>query len=312
MIAFVFPGQGSQSVGMGKEFYETFPVAREVFQEIDDVLKQNLTKIILEGPEGDLLLTQNTQPALMAVSLVILRILEKEGGFSIKEKISYVAGHSLGEYSAYAAVGTFSLADTAKLLRIRGQAMQEAVPVGKGAMAALLGGDLSLAQDIALEAAQGDVCEIANDNSPGQVVLSGHKAAVERAIDIAKQKGIKRAVILPVSAPFHSSLMQPAAKVMDEAFKQVQIQKPMLPVIANVLAGEIKDFSMIPSLLVQQVTGRVRWRESMLYLKSKNVQKIVEIGAGKVLSGLAKRIDEGFEATNISTPQEMESFLKSF
>jgi [acyl-carrier-protein] S-malonyltransferase len=312
MIAFVFPGQGSQSVGMGKEFYEIFPVAREVFQEVDDVLKQNLTKVILEGPEGDLLLTQNTQPALMTVSLAILRVLEKEGNFSITEKTSYVAGHSLGEYSAYAAVGTFSLADTARLLRTRGQAMQNAVPVGKGAMAALLGGDLPLAQEISLEAAQGDVCEIANDNSPGQVVLSGHKAAIERAIEIAKQKGIKRAVILPVSAPFHSSLMQPAAKVMEEAFKQVQIQKPALPVIANVLAEEVEDFSIIPSLLVQQVTDRVRWRESMLCLKSKNVQKVVEIGAGKVLSGLAKRIDEGFEATNISTPQEMESFLKSF
>lgn len=309
--AFVFPGQGSQAVGMGRELAEAFPVARHVFQEVDEALKQKLSGLMFEGPEDQLTLTENAQPALMAVSVAVVRVLEEQGNLDLAKAAAFVAGHSLGEYSALAAAGTFSLADTARLLKIRGQAMQKAVPVGVGAMAALLGAEYEQAKEIAAEAAQGDVCEAANDNAPGQVVVSGHKAAVERAMKIAAEKGIKRAVLLPVSAPFHCALMQPAADAMADALAGVSMVAPKVPLVANVLAAKVTDPAQIRDLLVAQVTGTVRWREGVLYMKEQGVSTLVELGAGKVLGGLAKRIDKEMTGTSVGTPADIEAFLNS-
>lgn len=309
--AFVFPGQGSQAVGMGRELAETFSAARDVFGEVDEALQQNLSKLMFDGPEADLTLTENAQPALMAVSMAVVRVLEAQGGVKLPESCAFVAGHSLGEYSALAAARTFSLADTARLLKIRGQAMQKAVPVGEGAMAALLGMELSVALDVAKEAAQGEVCEVANDNGGGQVVVSGAKAAVERAIQIAATKGAKRSVLLPVSAPFHCALMRPAADAMAEALGKVEMTAPCVPLVANVTAGKTASPDDIRDLLVQQVTGTVRWRESVLFMKEQGVDTLVELGSGKVLSGLAKRIDKAVSGTAVNTPADIEAFLKS-
>jgi [acyl-carrier-protein] S-malonyltransferase len=312
MRAFVFPGQGSQAVGMGKALAEAFGPARLVFEEVDDALGQKLSHLMFEGPEGDLTLTENAQPALMAVSIAVLRVLEAEGGFRLADKAAYVAGHSLGEYSALAAAGAFSLADTARLLRLRGQAMQKAVPVGEGAMAALLNFDLDRAQKVAKQAAEETklVCAIANDNDPSQVVVSGAKAAVERAGALALEAGAKRAVMLPVSAPFHCPLMQPAADAMKAALEKTHIQMPAVPVIANVTAQPVSDPATIRALLVQQVTGTVRWRESVMTMKQLNVARVFELGAGKVLSGLVKRIDKEIEAQSVGQPADIEAALK--
>jgi len=309
--AFVFPGQGSQAVGMGRELAEAFPVARQVFEEVDDALSQKLSVLMAEGPEADLTLTENAQPALMAVSLAVVRVLESEGGLDLAKAATFVAGHSLGEYSALAAAGTFSIADTARLLKIRGQAMQKAVPVGVGAMAALLGAELELAHEIAAAAAEGEVCEAANDNGGAQVVVSGHKGAVERAMKIAGERGVKRAVLLPVSAPFHCSLMQPAADAMEEALATVTMAAPKVPLVANVTAGRVTAPDEIRDLLVRQVTGTVRWRESVLFMKAQGVTALVELGSGKVLGGLARRIDKELTGSSVGTPADVESFLKS-
>jgi len=309
--AFVFPGQGSQAVGMGRELAEAFPVARQVFEEVDDALSQKLSVLMAEGPEADLTLTENAQPALMAVSLAVVRVLESEGGLDLAKAASFVAGHSLGEYSALAAAGTFSVADTARLLKIRGQAMQKAVPVGVGAMAALLGAELDLAHEIAAAAAEGEVCEAANDNGGAQVVVSGHKGAVERAMKIAGERGVKRAVLLPVSAPFHCSLMQPAADAMAEALATVTMSAPRVPLVANVTAGRVTAPDEIRDLLVRQVTGTVRWRESVLFMKAEGVTSLVELGSGKVLGGLARRIDKELTGSSVGTPADVETFLKS-
>ena len=309
--AVVFPGQGSQAVGMGRDLADAFAPAREVFQEVDEALKQNLSRLMFEGPEADLVLTENAQPALMAVSLAVVRVLETEGGFRLAEKAAYAAGHSLGEYSALAAMRAIGLADAARLLKLRGQAMQKAVPVGAGAMAALLGLELEAAQAAATEAAQGEVCAAATDNAPGQVVVSGTKSAVERAVEIAKTKGGRRAIMLPVSAPFHCALMQPAADAMAGALAKVTIAPPTLPVVSNVTAQAVSDPDSIRKLLVQQVTGLVRWRESILWLKQQGVVTLAEIGAGKVLASLARRIDKDLNGVAVGTPAEIESFLKT-
>jgi len=309
--ALVFPGQGSQAVGMGKELYDSFPAAKAVFDEIDESLGEKLSDTIFNGPEDQLVLTANTQPALMAVSLATFAVL-REKGFDLAAQASYVAGHSLGEYSALAAAGTFSIGDTAKLLRIRGAAMQAAVPVGAGAMAALLGLDWDTAAAAAAEgqaAVGGDeVCTPANDNADGQVVISGSKAAVEKAAEIAKEKGAKRAVMLPVSAPFHCALMQPAADAMAEALGSAKMSAPVVPVIANVTASPVSDPDEIRKLLVEQVTGTVRWRESVLKMAELGVDKMVEVGAGKVLSGLVRR-NPNIEGSNIATADDIEAFL---
>lgn len=305
--AIVFPGQGSQAVGMGKELAETSATARHVFQEVDEALGQNLSGLMFEGDAETLTLTENAQPALMAVSIAVLRTLEETTGLRVDQIASFVAGHSLGEYSALAATGAFSLADTARLLKLRGRAMQEAVPVGVGAMAALLGLDLAEAQEIAAEAAQGEICTAANDNAPGQVVVSGHKAAVERAVAIASQRGAKRSVMLPVSAPFHCPLMAPAAAVMADALAQVDIRTPSVPLVANVTASAVTDPVDIRRLLVEQVTGAVRWRESVLFMRAHGVTELVELGAGKVLTGLAKRIDRELAARAVGTPSDIEA-----
>ncbi len=309
--SFVFPGQGSQSVGMGKELADAFPVARQVFEEVDDALGQKLSALTFEGPIEDLTLTENAQPALMSVSMAVVRVLQSEGNFVLADRAAFVAGHSLGEYSALTAVGSIGLADAARLLKLRGQSMQQAVPVGEGAMAALLGLDFEAAEAVAKEAAQGDVCSAANDNAPGQVVISGHKAAVERALDIAKEKGAKRAVLLPVSAPFHCSLMSPAADAMAEALSAVTLRAPSIPVICNVSADIVTDPEAIRSHLVEQVTGIVRWRESVEFMKSKGVEQLVELGAGKVLSGLTRRIDRELTSVNAGSPAEIEELLKN-
>lgn len=309
--AFVFPGQGSQAVGMGGELAAAFPTAREAFQEIDDALKQNLFRLMQEGPEDDLTLTENAQPALMAVSLAAVRVIEKEGGKALPAVCSYVAGHSLGEYSALAAAGALGLADAARLLKLRGQAMQKAVPVGTGAMAALLGAEVEQAVEVCTEAAQGEVVEVANDNGGGQVVISGHKDAVARAVDMAKGKGIKRAMMLSVSAPFHCALMRPAADAMEEALDRVTLAPPRVPVIANVTADETSDPAQIKRLLVQQVTGRVRWRECVMAMKAKGVDTEVEIGVGKILTGMLKRIDKEIAGIAVATPADIEAFLKT-
>lgn len=307
--ALVFPGQGSQAVGMGKDLNDAFTSAREVFQEVDDALEQNLSKLMFEGPDDDLTLTENAQPALMTVSLAAMAVLKSEGGFDLSKSADFVAGHSLGEYSALAAAGTFSLADTARLLKLRGQSMQQAVPVGEGAMAALLGLDLAAAAEVVEIAAEGEVLATANDNAPGQVVISGKTSAVERAVDVAKEKGAKRAMLLQVSAPFHCPMMAPAAEVMEKALGEVDVSAPVVPLIANVTAGPVSDPAEIQRLLVEQVTGMVRWRECVETMKSKGVDTLVEVGSGKVLSGLARRIDRELSAVNIASPADVEAFL---
>ena len=309
--AFVFPGQGSQAVGMGKELADAFPAAREVFQEVDEALKQNLSHLMFEGPDDELILTENTQPALMAVSMAVVRILEGEGGVNIAEAAQFVAGHSLGEYSALTAAGTLQLADTARLVKRRGQAMQEAVPVGEGAMAALLGLDIDVAVEVAAEAAGDEVCTAANDNAPGQVVVSGSRGAVERAVEIASGRGARRAVMLPVSAPFHCGLMAPAADVMARALADVTLRAPLVPLIANVTAAPVEVTDDIRRLLVEQVTAMVRWRESVLFMRDEGVDSLVELGTGKVLTGLAKRIDRAVSGTAVGTPGDIEAFLGS-
>jgi [acyl-carrier-protein] S-malonyltransferase len=311
--AFVFPGQGSQAVGMGRALAEAFPVARHVLEEVDDALEQRLSKLMFEGPENELVLTENAQPALMAVSQAVLKVLETEGKWALPAKARFVAGHSLGEYSALAAAGSLGLGDTAHLLRLRGQAMQRAVPVGIGAMAALLGLDLAQAQPIAEAAAKetGMVCACANDNAPGQVVVSGHKEAVERAIALAAEQGAKRSVMLPVSAPFHCALMQPAADAMGEALENTALKVPSVPLIANVTAQPASNPDEIRKLLVAQVTATVRWRECIETMKTEGVTRIFELGAGKVLAGLTKRIAREIEASACGTPEDIEATLKA-
>jgi [acyl-carrier-protein] S-malonyltransferase len=309
--ALVFPGQGSQAVGMGRDLAGAFPVAREAFQEIDEALKQNLSRLMFEGPEADLVLTENAQPALMAVSLAVMRVLEREGHLDLKRHVAFVAGHSLGEYSALAAARSFSLADAARLLKRRGLAMQRAVPVGAGAMAALMGLSLEDVRALAEEAAERQVCAVANDNGAGQVVVSGDKAAVERAAELAKAKGARHVVMLPVSAPFHCPLMAPAAREMEEALAQVRLGEPYVPLVANVTAAAVSDPDDIRRLLVEQVTGLVRWRESVLFMKDQGVETFVEIGAGRVLSGLARRIDRALATASIGAPAEIEAFVKT-
>ena len=309
--AFVFPGQGSQAVGMGKDLAEAFAPARLVFEEVDEALKQNLSRLMFDGPDEALTLTENAQPALMAVSLAVMAVLREEGGVTVGDACRFVAGHSLGEYSALAAAGTFSVADTARLLKIRGQAMQKAVPVGEGAMAALLGLNLEDAAAVTEEAAQGEICTTANDNAPGQVVVSGAKAAVERAIEIASGRGARRAVLLPVSAPFHCALMAPAADIMADALNEVRLAAPAVPVIANVVAAPVGDPIEIHSLLIEQVTGMVRWREGVLRMKEEGVDTLVELGTGKVLTGLTRRIDKELTGVAVNTPDDIEQFLKT-
>ena len=308
--AMIFPGQGSQAVGMGRELALAFQAARDVFGEVDEALKQNLSRLMWEGPDADLTLTENAQPALMAVSQAVVRVLAEQGNWHLGEKVAFVAGHSLGEYSALAAAGSLSLGDTARLLKIRGRAMQKAVPVGQGAMAALLGVEIDMARQIAEEAAAGEVCAAANDNAPGQVVVSGSVAAVERAMALAAAKGFRKSVLLPVSAPFHCALMRPAADAMAEALAMVAMKAPVVPLVANVTALPTSDPAAIRDLLVAQVTATVRWRESVLLMRDKGVDSLVEAGSGKVLAGLAKRIDRDLAAVSLQTPADIESFLK--
>jgi [acyl-carrier-protein] S-malonyltransferase len=310
MRAFIFPGQGSQSVGMGKALAEASPVAMAVFQEVDDALGQHLYRLMTQGPEDQLLLTENAQPAIMANAIATLRVLEQEGGIRLADNADYVAGHSLGEYTALCASGAFDLATTARLLKHRGQAMQAAVPVGEGAMAALLGADLAKAQAIADAAAEGEVCTVANDNDPGQVVISGHRGAIERAIALAKEMGAKRGILLPVSAPFHCPLMQPAADAMERALADVRIAATLIPVVANVTAQAVSDPDTIRRLLVEQVTGMVRWRESILAMTEVGVERYVEFG-GKVLGPMVKRISPDTEATSAISMDDIEALAKT-
>lgn len=308
-IAFTFPGQGSQAVGMGKMLADTYPEARAVFEEVDEALGQKLSDVMWNGPEDALTLTANAQPALMSVSLATMRVLEARG-LDLKASVAYVAGHSLGEYSALAAAGSLDVATAARLLRVRGDAMQNAVPVGQGAMAALLGLDFDVAAEVAREAAQGEVCQAANDNAPGQVVVSGHLAAVERAVEIAKTRGARRAVMLPVSAPFHCSLMAPAAEAMEKALADAQIAAPSVPLVANVLAAPITDPSEIRNRLVQQVTGTVRWRESITWLAANGVDTFVEVGTGKVLTGMVKRIHKDAAGRAVNAPEDIDALME--
>ncbi len=308
--ALVFPGQGSQAVGMGRELAGAFTTARETFEEIDDALSQKLSRLMFEGPESDLVLTENAQPALMAASLAVTRVLTRDGNMDLRRTASFVAGHSLGEYSALAAAGALTLGDAARLLKRRGQAMQRAVPVGVGAMAALLGLEIDEAKSVAAAAAQGQVCNCANDNGPGQVVVSGDKAAVERAIAIAAERGARRSIMLPVSAPFHCALMAPAAREMAEALAAVALGAPVVPLIANVSAAPTQEPDEIRELLVAQVTGLVRWRESVLAMRAAEIEELAELGTGRVLTGLAKRIDRELSAVSVGTPAEIEIFLK--
>jgi [acyl-carrier-protein] S-malonyltransferase len=310
MRAFVFPGQGSQKIGMGADLAAASTAAREVFQEVDDVLGQNLSKIMREGPEEALTLTENAQPAIMANAIAVLRVLEKEGGVSLAQKCDFVAGHSLGEYTALCAVGAFSLADTARLLKLRGRSMQAAVPVGQGAMAALLGADIEKATALAAAAAEGEVCSVANDNDPGQVVISGHRSAIERAIGLVKDHGIKRGVLLPVSAPFHCELMQPAADAMAEALAATAPGTLHLPLFANVTAAMVSDPADVQRLLVEQVTGRVRWRESAVAMHQAGVEHFVELG-GKVVGPMIKRSAGDVEITSVTTMEDIEALAKS-
>ena len=310
-LAFIFPGQGSQSPGMGRDLADAFPIARETFQEVDDALEQKLSRLIFEGPPDELTLTTNAQPALMAVSMAVVRVLEREGGFRLADKVALVAGHSLGEYSALTAAGALPLAVTARLLRLRGQAMQEAVPPELGAMAALLGAEADLAAEICAEAAEGEVVELANDNGGGQSVISGHRSAVLRAIEVSKARGVKRGMLLPVSAPFHSSLMGPAADVMAEALAAVSMAPPAPPLVANVTAARVSEPAAIIDLLVRQVTGTVRWRECVAAMVAMGCDRFAEIGAGKVLTGLMKRNAPEATASAIGTPADIEAFLAS-
>ncbi len=310
MRAFIFPGQGSQAVGMGKALADASVIARAVFQEVDDALGQHLSKLMFEGPADELTLTENAQPAIMANAIATLRVLEKEGGVKLADKADYVAGHSLGEYTALCAAGAFDLATTALLLKHRGLAMQAAVPVGEGGMAALLGADLATAQKIADAAAQGEVCTVANDNDPSQVVISGAKAAIDRAIEIAKDYGAKRAIALPVSAPFHCPMMQPAADAMDKALAEARIDSPLVPVFANVTATAVSDVDTIRRLLVEQVTGMVRWRESVLAMADTGVERYIEFG-GKVLGPMVKRIVPDVDTVSVITMDDIEALTKS-
>jgi [acyl-carrier-protein] S-malonyltransferase len=307
-IAFTFPGQGSQSVGMGRDLADAYPEAKAVFQEVDEALGETLSDIIFDGPEDQLTLTANAQPALMAVSMAVVRVL-LANGFSIHDKVAYVAGHSLGEYSALCAAGTLTLADTARLLRIRGNAMQAAVPPGEGAMAAIIGAQQDAVAAACAEASEGGVCQIANDNGGGQLVISGSKISVEKAMMLLKDRGAKRALLLPVSAPFHSALMAPAADAMREALSKVEMKEPVVPLIANVRAAPVSDPTIIADLLVEQVTGQVRWRETVEWFAANEVTTLYEIGAGKVLSGLARRIDKSVEGRSLGTPAEIDAFL---
>ena len=308
--ALLFPGQGSQVVGMGLELAQNYACAREVFEEVDSALSSNLSAVIFHGPQDILTMTENAQPAIMATSIAALRVMQKELGFDVARDASFVAGHSLGEYSALCAAGALSLTDTARLLRVRGQAMQRAVPAGRGAMAALIGADYEGAEEIARDAAQDEVCCVANDNAPGQVVISGTRTAIERAIELAKSKGIKRAIMLEVSAPFHCPLMAYASGIMAEALSAAKIVAPVVPVVTNVTAKAESDPAAIRRLLVDQVTGVVRWRESIQYLKSQGVECTIEIGAGKVLSGLNKRIEPSLESFNIGLPADLAILTK--
>jgi len=308
--AFVFPGQGSQTTGMGQALAAAFPAARSVFDEVDDVLSMHLSRLMFEGPESELMLTENAQPALLATSLAVIRVLESEAGFAISREAAFVAGHSLGEYSALAAAGALSVAEAARLVRRRGQAMQKAVPVGEGAMAALLGLDIAAARDIAEAAAQGQVCAVANDNCPGQIVVSGHRGAVERAVAIAAERGTRRSIMLPVSAPFHCSLMQPAAEIMEEALAHTALEAPLVPLVANAAAAATSDPEEIKELLVEQATRMVRWRESVLLFAANQIEEVVEIGAGRVLAGLVKRIDRTLSALSVGTPAEVEALVQ--
>jgi len=302
--AFIFPGQGAQTIGMGRDLADTYAAARAVFEEVDEALGQNLSHLIWEGDQDELTLTANAQPALMATSMAAVRALEAEG-FALKDYASFVAGHSLGEYSALCAAGSLSVADTAKLLRIRGDAMQKATPKGQGAMAAILGLDFDTVADLASDAAEGDVCQAANDNDPAQVVISGHAAAVERAVELAKARGAKRAVVLPVSAPFHCALMQPAADVMSGALASVTLNAPVVPLVGNVMAGPSDDPALIRDNLITQVTGRVRWRESVMWMAQNEVTEAWEVGAGKALSGMVKRIAREMETKAIGTATDI-------
>lgn len=310
-VAYIFPGQGSQAVGMGKALADDFPAARAVFDEVDEALGEKLSGLIFGGPAETLMLTENTQPALMAVSLAVMRVLESEAGLDLAREAGFVAGHSLGEYSALAAARALSVADTARLVRLRGRAMQKAVPVGVGAMAALLGLDFDAAAAVASEAAQGQVCQAANDNGAGQVVVSGEKAAVERAVEIAKGQGAKRAAMLPVSAPFHCALMRPAAEAMAEALARVTVRRPVVPLVANVLAKPVSEPEAIVEGLIAQVTGTVRWRESVEFMAGAGVRSFFEIGAGKVLTGLVKRIAAGAAGVAIGGPADVAAFIAS-
>jgi [acyl-carrier-protein] S-malonyltransferase len=307
--AFVFPGQGSQTPGMGKALAEAFAAARLLFEEVDDALSQHLSRLMFEGPESDLMLTENAQPALVAASLAVIRVLEAEAGFDAEKQIAYVAGHSLGEYSALAAAGTLAVADAVRLVKRRGQAMQKAVPVGTGAMAALLGLDIDAAREVAAEAAGDGVCDVANDNCPGQIVVSGSVEAVERAVALAQGRG-SRPRMLPVSAPFHCKLMAPAADVMAEALADTRLNPPLVPVVANVTATATGDVDIIRELLVEQITQMVRWRETVLLFRQNEVEEVVEIGTGRVLAGLSKRIDRALAALSVGNPAETEDLMK--
>ncbi len=309
--ALIFPGQGSQAVGMGKDLSAAFPDARFVFEEVDDALEQKLSKIMFEGPEPELTLTENAQPALMAMSVALIRVLEKQAEFHVVTESSFVAGHSLGEYSALTAAGTFSLGDAARVLKMRGQSMQQAVPVGQGAMAAIIGVDLDVAEAIAAEAAGDDVCTAANDNAPGQIVLSGSASAITRAVEIARENGAKRSIVLPVSAPFHCALMAPAADVMSEALADITLQPPVVPVVANVTAAPEEDPGEIRRLLVEQVTSKVRWRECIVKMSELGVETFVEVGAGKVLTGMIRRIDRELTGLSVQSADDIDSFVSS-
>jgi [acyl-carrier-protein] S-malonyltransferase len=314
--AFVFPGQGSQAIGMGRDLAAAFPAAREVFEAVDETLKQNLSRLMFEGPPEELTLTVNAQPALMAVSLAVLRVLEQEGGFVLKQRVALVAGHSLGEYSALAAAQSFDVTTAARLLRLRGDAMQKAVPAGEGAMAALLGAEMEQTRALCEQAAprpEGghEVVEVANDNGGGQIVISGHRGAVERAVELSKAAGIKRAMMLPVSAPFHSALMAPAADAMAEALALAELRPPLVPLVANVTAEKATDPAGIRELLVRQVTGTVRWRESIGHIVALGCDRVVELGSGRVLTGMMKRLAPDVAASSIGTPADIETFLKT-
>jgi [acyl-carrier-protein] S-malonyltransferase len=308
--AFVFPGQGSQMPGMGQALAAAFPVARQLFEEVDEALSQPLSRLMFEGPEGELMLTENAQPALLAVSLAVIAVLESEAGFAIARDAAYVAGHSLGEYSALAAAGALSVAEAVRLVKRRGQAMQRAVPAGVGAMAALLGVDVETARAVAEAAAQGQVCAVANDNCPGQIVVSGHRGVVERAVALAAARGARRSIMLPVSAPFHCSLMSPAAEIVAEALAEMALGAPVVPLVANVTAAPTSDPETISRLLVEQATRMVRWRESVLLFAGSGVEEVVEIGAGRVLAGLVKRIDRTLSVLSVGTPAEVEDLMK--